>query len=131
MGMRCVVLVGLLSGLFCGSASAQTAKAGALYSLENGDGRYTVAKVLKVEPYGVHVRLYANKFQARPEKVDPASLSLGTVHDKDPGIGHLPVTHKQFQAWHPVFVTDSPVAEDELEGYREWRSAGGRFWGSK
>jgi hypothetical protein len=132
MGGRYVAMLGFLGALITGSAAAQAAKAGALYSVEDGEGRYTIAKVLVVERGGVHVRLYKKKFANRPARVDFNSLSLGTVHDKDGfGMGHLPITHNQFRAWRPVFISESAVAEDELEGYREWQSAKGGFFGSR
>jgi hypothetical protein len=132
MGARYVAILGFLSALFTGSAVGQGAKAGGLYSVEDGGGRYAIAKVLLVERDGVHVRLYKNKFPTRPAQVDFSSLSLGTVHDKDGfGMGHIPITHNQFRHWRPVFVGESAVVEEELDGYRMWKDAKGGFFGSK
>ena len=91
-----------------------------------------MAKVLAVEDKGVHIRLYKNRFKSRPDKVEFSSLTLGTVHDADGfGMGHLPLTHRAFRAWQPVFLAESSVAEGELDGYRAWKDATGGFWGDK
>jgi hypothetical protein len=58
--------------------------------------------------------------------VDPSSLSLGSIKEKDGfGIGHLPMSPKAFAAWQPVFLMETPVVPGELEGYRLWKEAGG------
>ena len=121
----------VLTALF-GCASAPPERAGALYSVDDGEGWFRVAKVLLVEGEGVHIRLYKNRFKTRPDSVDFQSLTLGTVHDTDGfGMGHLPLTRRAFRAWQPVFLAESPVAESELEGYRAWKDAKGGFWGDK
>src|SRR5262245_34098948 len=124
IGARYAAMLGFLSSLLGGVANAQEVKAGALYSVEDGGGRYVIAKVLAVERGGVHVRLYKNTFASRPQKVEFKQLSLDGG-----GLGHLPVTHKQFRAWRPAYVGASPVTNDELEGYRMWQEAKGGFFG--
>src|ERR1043166_3382854 len=121
MGARRVAILAFLGVLLSGVANAQEAKPGALYSVEGGGGRYLIAKVLAVERGGIHVRLYKNRFDSRPTKVEFKSLSIV--------MEHLPITHKQFREWHPVYISDSPVTENELEGYRRWQDAGGGFLG--
>ena len=56
---------------------------GGIYSIDNGDGKFGVVKILKLEPGVVHVRVYKNKFAARPTSVQLDELSLGSVKDKD------------------------------------------------
>lgn len=120
------ILAALGSVFGCGNSPI---KEGALYSVEDGEGAYQVAKVLAIEDLGVHIRVYKNRFPIRPTQVDFASLSIGTIHDKDGfGMGHLPLTHKAFSAWAPRFLNDHSVTEEELEGYREFKSAGGQFF---
>jgi hypothetical protein len=105
---------------------------GGLYSVDDGEGWFRVAKVLVVEREGVHIRLYKNRFKARPGRIEFSSLSLGTVHDADGfGMGHRPLTHRAFRAWEPVFLEENPVAESELDGYRAWKDAKGGFFGGK
>jgi hypothetical protein len=101
---------------------------GGVYSIEDGTGRYGVAKVLVVEPGAAHVRVYKNKFDARPTEVDKTDLSLGSVlTDEEFGIGHLPLTIKGFLSWNPVLLLQEPVTQDELTGYEYWKD-GGAVW---
>jgi len=127
-----VSLLGVLTALFgCGGAQPPE-KVGGLYSVDDGEGWFRVAKVLVVENEGVHIRLYKNKFKARPRSIEFSSLSLRTVHDADGfGMGHLPLTHRAFRAWQPVFLAENLVADGELDGYRAWRDAKGGFFGDK
>jgi hypothetical protein len=109
--------------------SGFAAQAGGLYSVESGDGRYGVAKVLVLEPGVVHVRVYAEKFPSRPTGLDETKLTLGTIHDKDGfGIGHLPLQPAGFAAWEPALIKIVPVGADELDGYEEWKRSGGGVW---
>lgn len=99
---------------------------GGIYSIDNGDSSFRIVKVLAFGPGVVHVRVYKNKFEARPESVDLDSLTLGTIHDADGfGMGHLPISAESFVNWQPVFISQSDVTEDELEGYTMWKEAGG------
>jgi hypothetical protein len=124
-------------------------KAGALYSVYNGDesGEFGVVKILVLEPPAVHICVYKNNFATRPEHVDPASLALGieagvfeNALEEDKieemfaaegfGIAHMPVHLRDFiYGWQPVFIMDSPVTEDELEGYNIWKQEGGGVFG--
>jgi hypothetical protein len=124
--------VGTFTTLLLMNGCSESLKTGGLYSVDDGEGWYRIAKVLVVEPEGVHIRLYKNKFKSRPPTVEPTSLSLGTVHDTDGfGMGHLPLTHRAFAAWQPVFVSTGLVTEEELEGYRMWQGGKGGFFGRK
>ena len=121
-----MLLSGILSRMLGNSI-----RAGALYSVMGGKGYFQVAKVLMVDANGVHVRLYKNRFATRPETVSFETLVLGSIHDPDGcGMGHIPLTVEAFRAWQPMFLANSPVAEDELDGYREWESAGGGYFGA-
>ena len=112
------------------SIEATTPQKGALYSVDDGEGFFRVAKVLAVDPGGVHVRLYKNRFTVRPATTDPSKLDLGTIHDPDGfGMGHLPLTHRAFAAWLPVCLSVGSVTEEELDGYWEWQSAQGGYFG--
>ena len=99
---------------------------GGIYTIEDGTGKYGVAKVLVVEPEAVHVRVYKNKFNSRPLEIDPSALSLGSVFtDTEFGIGHLPLTREGFTNWRPVLVTQMTVTDEELAGYEMWKEGGG------
>jgi len=102
-----------------------TYAAGEIYSIEDEKG-FKIAKVLTVDEKAVHVRLYKNVFPQRPTQVDPKSLTLGKADDPDGfSIGHLPLSKSLFASWHPVLIMRTTVSEEELEGYREWKKAGG------
>jgi hypothetical protein len=102
---------------------------GAYYSIIDGDV-FRIAKVLKLEPEIVHVRIYKQHFPQRPRSIDPAALTLGTIHDKDGfGMGHLPLRLATFLNSEPIFLTHAEVTPDELEGYNHWKEAAdGGVW---
>jgi hypothetical protein len=102
---------------------------GGYYSIIDGD-TFSIAKVLKLEPEIVHVRIYKQHFPQRPRSIDPAALTLGTIHDKDGfGMGHLPLRLATFMDSEPIFLTHAEVTPEELEGYNLWKeSSGGGVW---
>jgi len=102
--------------------------AGQIYSV--GDKkRYRVVKVLVVDNNAVHVCVYKKVYAARPEQIDESTLTLGTIHDADGfGVGHLPLSRKVFQSWHPEFVAKSSVSDAELDGYKIWKESRGGVW---
>lgn len=102
---------------------------GAYYSVIDGDN-FSIAKVPKLEQEIVHVRIYKQHFEQRPRSIDPAALTLGTIHDKDGfGMGHLPLRLATFLSSEPVFLTHAEVTPQELEGYNLWKeSADGGVW---
>jgi len=119
-------------GLVACGAKSEPVKAGAIYSVDGGKGYFQVAKVLAVTKMGVHIRLYKNQFESRPASVDVGSLKLGKIQDRDGlGIGHLPLTHRAFAEWRPQYMAASTVQPDELDGYHEWESAQGGYFGSQ
>jgi hypothetical protein len=108
---------------------------GGLYAQATEDG-FVVLKVLALDAIAVHIRVYANKFDERPDHVDPGKLTLGRVDMErlgvDPdyvptgfGVGHMPISHRSFGAGKPRLITVVPVTDDELDAYREWSVAGG------
>ncbi len=125
----------LISSVFAWSHYRRTKleeKIGGLYSIEFEPGEYRIAKILALDPGVVHLRIYKQSFSSRPASVDSASLTLGTIHDKDGfGLGHLPVTPKQFAYWEPVFLRQEMVKVDELDGYKMWKESKGGAFGSQ
>ena len=98
-------------------------KAGAICTVEDGDGKFGIIKVLVMEPEIAHIKIYKNKFATRPSKIDLKTLSMGSINDKDGfGIGHTPLSRKGFEEWKPVVIANEKVSEEELEGYRIWKS---------
>jgi hypothetical protein len=137
---RWLPLIGLLLGaallyvLRTGGAAPNTQlsdlREGGLYSLNEGDGAFRVAKILVLEPNVVHIRVYKERFNALPQDVDPAQLTLGSMRDPDGfGMGHLPMAPNAFLASRPVFLRQETVTPEELEGYEVWKDAGGGVFG--
>jgi len=101
---------------------------GGLYIIKSKSG-FGILKVLRVEDDVVHIRVYKNKYEKVPARVDTATLTLGTIHDKDGfGIGHQPTKLATFVSWEPQFLQHSLVEPEELEGYDYWKEAGGGVW---
>ncbi len=101
-------------------------QAGGLYSTEDEGGQFGIVKVLVVDAGAVHVRVYKQKLCSRPASVDPSMLTLGKLSDKDGfSAGHLPLSWRTFAKWKPILVSQQPVYESELEGYRLWQEANG------
>jgi hypothetical protein len=90
---------------------------------------YGVLKVLKVEDQIVHIRLYTNRFDRIPPRVEPKILDLGTIHDSDGfRIGHLPISHETFTSWRPQFLQHALVEPDELDRYQISKDSRGSVW---
>ncbi len=107
--------------------------AGDLCAIQAGEAGFAVLKVLAVDPEGVHVRLYKQRFRSLPTTPDPAELSLGVFKvDGDTSdafsIGHLPLTREALAVSWPVRIAHRPVLTGELDGYEMWiESHGGYF----
>jgi len=109
------------------NSASQDWQPGALYSTSDGDGKFGVVKILVLERDAVHVRVYKQKFPSRPASVDPRSLTLAGINDKDGfGIGHLPVSRATFASWEPVFLSQQSVSSEELDGYKMWKEGSGK-----
>ena len=94
---------------------------GAYYSVIDS-GRFSIVKVLKLEPGIVHVRIYQQHFAARPSSIDPNALTVGAGFDRDDfGISHLPLRLETFTRHEPLFLTYVAVQPDELAGYNLWK----------
>jgi hypothetical protein len=121
-----LVVVGLAAVLVACRKSATKLEVGGIYSINNGDGKYAVAKLLAYGDGICHVRIYAQKFELRPATVEPSSLSLGKFDAPDGGgLGHLPLREAGFLEWKPVLITKTAVTSDELDGYNMWKDGGG------
>ncbi len=121
--------MGLLSRLF-GSRSEQWVEGG-LYSMPAEEGGYGVLKILKLDDGGMHVRMYSNRFDKPPAKLDESTLYMAGM-DRQPGealgMGHLPIGKRSFASWQATFIQQSSVSEEELKGYRMWQEASGGYF---
>jgi hypothetical protein len=103
--------------------------AGDLCSALSGEGDYVITKVLARDPGIVHIRIYKERFGYRPERINTALLSLGSVHDDEGcGIGHLPLAEGVYGSWQPEIIHHEAVTEEELDGYRIWQESSGGAW---
>lgn len=97
-------------------------KAGAICTVDDGDGKFGVVKILVIDDEIAHIRIYKNKYDQRPASIDLKTLSLGSINDKDGfGIGHTPLARKGFEDWKPVVINYEEVNKEELEGYEIWK----------
>jgi hypothetical protein len=84
---------------------------GGLYTSQNKDGSYGVTKIIALDEFAVHVRMYSNKFDAKPTKeIDAKELKSF--------IGHAPMAKEGFLLDKPELLKVEKVAKNELEGYR-------------
>jgi hypothetical protein len=129
MMLRFLLTMGVLSFLF--GCSREKLVEGGLYYTPAETGGYSVLKILKVDDGGVHVRLYSNPFAEPPKKIEESTLYLAGM-DRKPGeslgMGHAPISKKSFEGWKAVFVQQSAVKEEELEGYKMWLEAKGGYF---
>lgn len=129
MKPRLLLVMGLLAFLF--GCSRQRLVEGGLYYTPGESGGYSVLKILKLDDGGVHVRLYSNHFSEPPVKIDESTLYMAGMKRKpgeSMGMGHAPISKKSFAGWHALFVQQSTVKEEELEGYKMWLDAKGGYF---
>lgn len=77
----------------------------------------------------IHICMYKNRFNSRPEVVENLALELGSIQDENGfGMGHIPISLKEFCSWQPKLLVQGSVSKAELEGYEIWKkSQGGIF----
>jgi len=90
-------------------------KTGGLYISKNDDGTYSASKILVLDDFAAHIRMYSNKFQTKPSDLNSADLDFL--------IGHAPIDKKGFLSDHPELIKVEKVSEEELEGYRYYLDA--------
>jgi len=116
---------------FLTGCSNSEPKEGGLYYIHNENSSYSVLKILKIDEGGVHVRLYSNQYAAPPDKIDESTLYMAGLNRKANeglGMGHAPLSKKTFKGWHAIFIQQSSVKQEELEGYNIWlEDKGGYF----
>jgi hypothetical protein len=122
--MKTKIIIGLMGLFSIFGCSTTTYKPGDIFSVDDGEGRIGIVKVLVVEPEVIHLRIYKNKFSNRPKTIEIKELSLGRLGDKDGfGIGHIPMDIDGFKNWKPEWITSSKVTKEELEGYNIWKES--------
>lgn len=119
---KSLVLIFISISLLSCLVTAEKIKAGSICTVENGDGKFGVVKVLVISDKEAHIAVFKNEYEKRPTKIDLKTLSIGTINDKDGfGIGHIPVERKEFDNWKPISVGYEKVSKEDLEGYEMWK----------
>ena len=54
---------------------------GGIYSMPSDDGTHAIVKILKLDPEGVHIRVYSNRYAEIPEALDESALYMARVDD--------------------------------------------------
>jgi hypothetical protein len=90
-------------------------KVGGVYANKSEDGAYRITKVLVVDQFAVHIRMYADKFDALPPTIDTSKLKFL--------IGHAPLAREAFTREPGMLLKVETVSESELEGYRLYLEA--------
>lgn len=137
--MPCTILELLLFVGYNGGGnmnqSTPEIQVGGIYSIYSSGGVFKIVKVLVVDPGGIHLRLYKNKFEERPEHINPQELVLGRVFNEDNSfnsdefsLGHAAFFLDAFLQSNPILLMVVPVMEDELDGYRMWEDAQGGYF---
>jgi hypothetical protein len=95
--------------------SSTELKTGGLYVSKNENGMYSVSKILAIDDFAVHLRLYKDEFKEKPTQLNSTSLSVM--------IGHAPLDKDGFLKEKPELVTVEKVNDAELEGYKIYLEA--------
>jgi len=85
-------------------------KVGGLYLTKNEDSSYSVSKVLAIDDFAVHLRMYSNKFKTKPTQLNSSDLDIL--------IGHSPLDKQGFLSENPELLKVEDVKDSELEGYK-------------
>jgi hypothetical protein len=85
-------------------------KVGGLYISRQKDGTYLVSKVIAMDDFAVHIRIYQDQFKEKPAHLSSDSLKVM--------IGHAPLDKNGFWTDHPELLNVEAVKESELEGYK-------------
>jgi hypothetical protein len=130
MAFRKLVVLVATAFLALSGCSKEQWWEGGVYSVEAEGGGFSIVKILKLHPAGVHIRLYSNHFSQRPTEIDVPALYMAGLTRKPGeqlGMGHLPLSHTSFSAWRPKLIKIVSVESTELEGYEVWRQAKGGY----
>ncbi|AXC15882.1 hypothetical protein ACPOL_6670 [Acidisarcina polymorpha] len=93
---------------------------GGLYSIRGWSHHFNIAKILVIDGGVIHIAIYREEFVGRPDAVDTASLSLGSVEDDVFGVMHIPLEASMFAQHEPELILETVVSEEDLQGYRTY-----------
>lgn len=112
-------IVGVFVMIGCSSTGSEN-KAndlviGGLYISQNEDGSFGVSKILALDEFAVHVRMYSDEFETKPSDLNSTDLTFL--------IGHAPMAKEGFLLDKPELLKVEKVSEEELEGYNYYLDA--------
>jgi hypothetical protein len=84
-------------------------KVGGLYLTKDESGIHSIYKIIAIDDFAIHLRMYADKFQNKPTQVSSKNLKVT--------IGHIPMDAEGFLAENPELLIIENVTNSELEGY--------------
>lgn len=113
-----VAIILTLNFIGCGNKESKKEEdgmiVGGLYISQNKDGSYGITKIIALDEFAVHIRMYSNQFETKPTK-DLDSKELKTF------IGHAPMAKEGFLSDSPELLKVEEVSEEELEGYKYYK----------
>ena len=115
-----IALMATLLFSACGRKAVKTRpnlsppQAGAIYSLNDGEGGFRIAKVVASEPELVFVHLFTRRLTARP-----VSVEAGISQNPAP-VAFSPAT---FSGMQPVVINSATVSLEETESYIAWKNS--------
>ena len=89
-------------------------QAGALYSLNDGEGGFRVGKVVAAEEEVVFVRLFSDRWTSRPS-VDKARTATVAAP--------LAFSVQNFVGMQPVQLENGSVSPEELDAFETWKES--------
>ena len=94
---------------------------------------YNIIKILKIDEYGYHIRIYSNLFHSIPEEIGVKTLYMVGLDKRKIsegfGMGHVPILKENFEKWTLFLVQQDQVKPEELEGYLLWEASQGGYFG--
>jgi hypothetical protein len=120
MNVKKVIIVGVLGLAItilssCSRPSATDFLVGGIYSVTSNANEFRVVKIVALNEDIVRLHMYQERYQHRPEKLDPKTLKLGPMHNgKRPfSIGSLPLRLSEFLERKPRLIMVTEVTDDE------------------
>lgn len=84
-------------------------KVGGIYLSKNENGSYSVSKILAMDNFAIHLRIYSDTFKTKPSNINTPNLNIA--------IGHAPLDKGGFLNTRELLKVEV-VNHSELDGYR-------------
>lgn len=95
---------------------------GGIYSFELNNGQYSLLKVSNIDEEGVHICLFDDFFNYRPNPNDSIDFN-----DSETLLSHVPVNHETFVDFGCKKFSLHPVSPKEVEDYYFWKENFGDY----